>query len=226
MKKIIVSNLSKSFGDFYALKNLSVEFQEGEKCVIYGSSGSGKSTLLYLMGGLDRPSSGEIVTFGKNLNQMNDSELALYRNEDIGFIFQFHFLLGTLTGLENILLPAQINRRVNLAAVKEQAMRFAQRLGVSEILHKLPTEMSGGQQQRINIIRALSLNPKLLLCDEPTGNLDSKNSAIVIELLNELADELGTTLIIVTHDRGIASQFDRQIEILDGGIGNQEIYSL
>lgn len=226
MEKIILNNISKKFGDFYALKDVGLEVDAGEKAVIHGASGSGKSTLLYLLGGLDRPTSGEIVTFGQNVSKMSDHDLANYRNEKIGFIFQFHFLLGTLSGLENILLPAQINGKVDMAKVKKRTMELAGLLGVTDVLHKLPSEMSGGQQQRINILRALSLKPKLLLCDEPTGNLDSTNSEIVIDLLEELSTEFGATLLVVTHDQNVASRFPRKIEMLDGGISNQLMNTL
>ena len=226
MEKIIINNISKKFGDFYALKDVALEISAGEKAVIHGASGSGKSTLLYLLGGLDRPSSGEIVTFGENVSKMSDHDLANYRNEKIGFIFQFHFLLGTLSGLENILLPAQINGKSNLRKVKRRILELASLLGVTDILGKLPSEMSGGQQQRVNILRALSLKPKLLLCDEPTGNLDSKNSEIVIDLLEQLSTEFGSTLLVVTHDQNVASRFPRKIEMLDGGISNQLMNTL
>ena len=226
MQKIIINNVSKKFGDFYALRDMSLEVLSGEKLVIHGSSGSGKSTLLYLLGGLDRATSGEIVAFGQNLTKMSDKQLALHRNEQVGFIFQFHFLLGTLTGLENVLLPAQINGNVSLRDIKKDTHRFAEVLGVSDVLNKLPTEMSGGQQQRINILRAISMRPRILLCDEPTGNLDSKNSKIVIDLLDEIAEETNSTLIVVTHDQSIALRFERQIEILDGGISNQLMNTL
>ena len=225
-EKIIINNTSKKFGDFYALKDLNIEINERDKIAIYGSSGSGKSTLLYLLGGLDRPSGGDIYCFGKKISSLSDRELANYRNKDVGFIFQFHFLLGTLSGIENILLPAKINGSHNLNEVKKSVLKYANRLGVLDILHKLPSEMSGGQQQRINILRAISLKPKLLLCDEPTGNLDSTNSTIVIDLLDSIASETGATLLVVTHDKSVASRFDHQIEILDGGVGNQVTNSL
>lgn len=225
-EKIIVNNVSKKFGNFYALRDLDLEIDEHEKVAIYGKSGSGKSTLLYLLGGLDKPSNGNIYCFGQNISSYSDNDLAFYRNNFVGFIFQFHFLLGTLTGLENILLPAQINGTCNLKDVKNYVISHAERLGVSDILHKLPSEMSGGQQQRINILRAISLRPKLLLCDEPTGNLDSVNSKIVVDLLDSIADQTGATLLVVTHDKGVASRFSHQIEILDGGVGNQSMNSL
>ncbi len=224
--KIVINNVSKKFGQFYALRDLSLEIAQEDKVVLFGSSGSGKSTLLYLLGGLDRPTSGEIFCFGKKVSGLSDNKLANYRNDQVGFIFQFHFLLGTLTGLENILLPAQINGLHDINEIKATTLAYAEKLGVLDILHKLPSEMSGGQQQRINILRAISLKPKLLLCDEPTGNLDSENSKIVIDLLDKIASETRATLLVVTHDRSIASRFDHQVEILDGGIGNQVMNSL
>lgn len=225
-QKIILNNVSKKFGDFFALKDLSLEISEGEKMAIYGSSGSGKSTLLYLLGGLDKASFGDIFCFGQNLSQLSDNDLAEYRNQKVGFIFQFHFLLGTLTGLENILLPARISGKENIKTIEKNIRNYAKNLGVYDILGKYPSEMSGGQQQRINILRAISLKPKLLLCDEPTGNLDSLNSSLVIDLLDDIATESGATLLVVTHDQSVASRFSNRIEILDGGIGNQVMNSL
>jgi len=225
-EKIIINNVSKKFGSFHALKDLDLEINEQDKVAIYGQSGSGKSTLLYLLGGLDKPSSGNIYCFGQNISTYSDHDLAHYRNNFVGFIFQFHFLLGTLSGIENIMLPAQINGSKNIKDVKSYVMEHAERLGVHDILNKLPSEMSGGQQQRINILRAISLRPKLLLCDEPTGNLDSENSKIVIDLLDSIADDTGATLLVVTHDQSVATRFSRRVEILDGGVGNQSMNSL
>lgn len=225
-QKIILNNVSKKFGDFHALKDLSLEINEGEKVAIYGSSGSGKSTLLYLLGGLDRPSFGDVFCYGQNISKLNDNSLAKYRNEQVGFIFQFHFLLGTLSGLDNIMLPARINGSKNIKEIEKNIKTYAENLGVADILNKLPSEMSGGQQQRINILRAISLKPKLLLCDEPTGNLDSSNSSLVIDLLDSIASESGATLLVVTHDQSVASRFSNRIEILDGGLGNQVMNTL
>jgi lipoprotein-releasing system ATP-binding protein len=212
-----VENVQKSFGNTPVLRGLTFNLSRGEQCAIQGASGSGKSTLLYLMGGLDRPSSGDIKVDEQSLLSMDDESLALFRNKSVGFVFQFHFLLPSMKCMDNILLPAKIGG-VALKEVKQRVESFAERLGVTHCLSKYPYEISGGEQQRINIIRALSLKPKLLLCDEPTGNLDSKNSIKVNELLIELANSLNTTLVVVTHDERIASSFTRKITIEDGQI--------
>jgi lipoprotein-releasing system ATP-binding protein len=185
MSFIVLSNVEKSFGKTKVLRGLNLNIESKELVAIRGASGSGKSTLLYLLGGLDHPTSGKVIVEGKNLTTMDDEELALFRNQYVGFVFQFHFLLT---------------------------------LGVTHCLTKFPFEISGGEQQRINIIRALSLRPKILLCDEPTGNLDSKNSEKVASLLKSLAAEFGATLLVVTHDDKVASFFPRKIVIEDGQI--------
>lgn len=214
---IRIDKVEKSFGNTKVLQGLSFDLGEGEQCAIQGASGSGKSTLLYLLGGLDRPSSGNVIVDGTSLRSLNDEQLASYRNSQVGFVFQFHFLLPSMNCIDNILLPAKIGGR-KLNEIKERVTFFARRLGVEKCLKKYPFEISGGEQQRINIIRALSMSPRLLLCDEPTGNLDSKNSEIVNDLLIELASSLGSTLVVVTHDDRVASSFERKIKIEDGQI--------
>lgn len=191
---------------------------EGGEYLIRGASGSGKSTLLYLLGGLDRPTDGEVVVNQKNLVDLSDEELALYRNRYVGFVFQFHFLLPSMNCLDNILLPARLAGMdaKETAEVKARALDLAKTLMVTHCLEKFPFELSGGEQQRINIIRALSLRPKLLLCDEPTGNLDSENSQKVIQLLRMLSREFKSTLVVVTHDPMIAESFSSQFLMKDG----------
>ena len=214
---IRVEDVRKSFGQTKVLRGLSFSLERGEQCAIQGASGSGKSTLMYLMGGLDRPTSGDIKIDEQSLYNLSDEQLASFRNQSVGFVFQFHFLLPSMKCLDNILLPAKIGG-VKTKDVKNRIEDLAKRLGVTHCLKKYPYEVSGGEQQRINIIRALSLRPKLLLCDEPTGNLDSKNSNIVNELLIELAQALNTTLVVVTHDERVASSYSRKITIEDGQI--------
>ncbi len=215
MSLIKVSQVTKDFGKVRALNGLNIDFEPRKHYVIQGASGSGKSTLLYLLGGLDRPSSGSITVGGSNLSALNDEALAQYRNRFVGFVFQFHFLLPTMTCLDNILLPARIGG-IDNSKLKSQMTELAQHLEVANCLSKYPFELSGGEQQRINIIRALSLRPKLLLCDEPTGNLDSHNGQRVTTLLKTLATEFGATLVIVTHDEKVASQFDHHVIMRDG----------
>lgn len=215
MSLIEISNVKKSFSKFYALNGVSKNLEAGEQYAIQGSSGSGKSTLLYLLGGLDRPTEGSILIDGKNLATFNDEELASYRNKNVGFVFQFHFLLPSMNCLDNIYLPAKIGG-VSQTNLKDEVENLAERLKISHCLKKYPFELSGGEQQRVNIIRALSLKPKILLCDEPTGNLDSENSLNVAQILKSLAKDFGSTLVVVTHDIAVANQFDNQLFMSDG----------
>lgn len=217
MSFIELSNVEKSFGKTKVLQNLNLQIGAQELVAIRGASGSGKSTLLYLLGGLDHPTSGKVVIDGKNLTSMGDEDLANFRNSHVGFVFQFHFLLPSMTCRDNILLPARIGGR-ETDRVRKDTEELAKILGVTHCLPKFPFEISGGEQQRINIIRALSLRPKILLCDEPTGNLDSKNSEKVATLLKNLAADFGATLMVVTHDDKVASFFPRKIVIEDGQI--------
>lgn len=217
MSFIVLSNVEKSFGQTKVLRGLNFEINARELVAIRGASGSGKSTLLYLLGGLDHPTSGKVVIDGKNLTSMKDEELAAFRNANVGFVFQFHFLLPSMTCRDNILLPARIGGR-DLGPIQKDTEELAKILGVTHCLSKFPFEISGGEQQRINIIRALSMRPKILLCDEPTGNLDSKNSEKVTTLLKNLSAEFGATLLVVTHDDKVASFFPRKIVIEDGQI--------
>lgn len=214
---IQVNNLNKSYGETQVLRNLSFSVEKSEDLVILGSSGSGKSTLLYILGALEKPDSGEVLIDGRDISLLGDEELAVFRNQSIGFVFQFHFLLPSMNCLSNILLPAKIGG-VSEKKVYGRVLDFAKILGVEKCLKKYPFELSGGEQQRINIIRAISLNPKLILCDEPTGNLDSKNSQTVVELLRKLCVEIDSTLAIVTHDKSVANLFHQKITIEDGQI--------
>lgn len=212
---VIVDNVVKTFGKQNALNGVSIHLKEGEEYSIQGASGSGKSTLLYMLGGLDRPTKGTITVNNQNLNTLSDEDLALYRNQYVGFVFQFHFLLPSMNALQNIYLPARLNGDLT-KEITNRVDDLAQKLNVTHILNKFPYELSGGEQQRINLIRALSLSPKLLLCDEPTGNLDSQNSSIVIQLLRTLSKENGSTLIVVTHDTEIGASFKNQLHMKDG----------
>lgn len=212
---IRLENVKKSFGKTQVLRGLNFTIADHESVAIRGASGSGKSTLLYLLGGLDQPTSGNVFIGNKNLTSLNDEQLASFRNTTVGFVFQFHFLLPSMTCRDNILLPARIGGK-EVARIEKDALELAKILGVTHCLEKFPYEISGGEQQRINIIRALSLRPKILLCDEPTGNLDSKNSEIVVNLLKNLSADFGATLLVVTHDDKVASFFPRKIVIEDG----------
>lgn len=217
MSFIRLEKVEKSFGKTKVLRGLTFTIQDRELVAIRGASGSGKSTLLYLLGGLDTPTSGSVIIDNQNLSVKSDEELAAFRNTTVGFVFQFHFLLPSMTCRDNILLPARIGGK-SLSETEKTTRKLADILGVTHCLEKYPYEISGGEQQRINIIRALSMRPKILLCDEPTGNLDSKNTEKVATLLKNLAQEYGATLLVVTHDDRVASFFPRKIVIEDGQI--------
>lgn len=217
MSFIQLENVEKSYGKTKVLRGLNLSIESRELVAIRGASGSGKSTLLYLLGGLDHPTSGKVIIDHKNLTSMGDEELAHFRNSHVGFVFQFHFLLPSMTCRDNIFLPARIGGKES-RQVSKDVEELANTLGVTHCLSKFPYEISGGEQQRVNIIRALSLRPKILLCDEPTGNLDSKNSEKVTTLLKNLSADFGATLMVVTHDDKVASFFPRKIVIEDGQI--------
>jgi len=217
MSVVLVKDVHKSYGETKVLSGVNLSINEGEQLVIQGPSGSGKSTLLYLLGGLDQGDTGVVKINNKELSHLSDEDLAKFRNGEVGFVFQFHFLLPSMNCLENIYLPAKISQRDD-DELKSWVLDLAEKLGVTHCLKKYPFEISGGEQQRVNIIRALSLRPRLLLCDEPTGNLDSNNSQLVMKLLKDLSKEVNSTLIVVTHDVKIADSFDRKITIEDGHI--------
>ena len=217
MAFVEIKKVIKNFGQVRVLKSIDLSIEPLEQCVIQGASGSGKSTLLYLLGGLDQVSGGNIYVSGKDITSFSDEKLAAYRNGTVGFVFQFHYLLPSMSCIDNILLPAQIGNH-DIMQVRKFCLELSKQLQVDHCLAKYPFEISGGEQQRINLIRALSLKPKLLLCDEPTGNLDSKNSQKVTELLTQFAKDVGATLVIVTHDANVAKHFDRIVLIEDGRI--------
>ena len=197
----------------YALNNLSLEIEKGEFVVILGPSGSGKSTLLHILGGLDNPTEGEVLVDGVNIAGYSDDELAKYRRSDVGFVFQAFNLLPSLTAIENIEMPLLIDGQTMDQEYMDEVMEC---LEIKELQKRLPSQMSGGQQQRIAIARALSNKPKMVLADEPTGNLDSEISNKVLKLLKETCKKYGQTLIMITHNEEIAKQADRVIRIKDG----------
>lgn len=200
------------------LFGINLAFEQGSFNSIIGQSGSGKSTLLNILGSLDRPTSGDIIINGKNTKNMSNTELSLLRNESLGFIFQFHYLLPEFTALENVLMPYRISKK----PITEETIKYANELldivGLTKVKNNLAINMSGGQQQRVAIARSLMNNPKIILADEPTGNLDSDSTEQVYELLRKINYQFGTTFIIITHDRHIAEKADRIIEIKDGRI--------
>jgi lipoprotein-releasing system ATP-binding protein len=194
-----------------------MEIAAGEMVAIVGPSGAGKSTLLHLLGGLDRPNAGTIRYDGVALPQLRDEQLADFRNQHIGFVFQSHYLLPEFSALENAMMPALIQRRAKLDAKKE-ARQLLINVGLGDRLHHRPGELSGGEQQRVAVARALMNAPDVVLADEPTGNLDRAMSQSLQLLLRQLNEERGQTFIIVTHDREFAAQMDRAISLVDGKI--------
>lgn len=214
---IQVNNLSRYFNQTHALAGVTFSLESQNEYAIVGASGCGKSTLLHLLGGLDRPTDGEVLFNGANIFSMNDEELALYRNQSVGFVFQFHYLLPAMTVMENILLPARLGKG-ELKGKIEYAKRLASELGVFKKLDFYPHELSGGEQQRAAVVRSLLQNPSIILCDEPTGNLDSENGQSVITLLRKEAKEIGALLVVVTHDKELARSFSHLITMKDGKI--------
>ncbi|MCC9295818.1 MULTISPECIES: ABC transporter ATP-binding protein [Clostridium] len=219
MEILKVENLTKIYGKgenkVEALKDINLSVNKGEFVAIVGASGSGKSTLLHLLGGLDRPTAGKVIIEGENIYGYKENRLAVFRRRKIGFVFQFFNLIPVLDVEENISLPALLdNDRVDEKYLEE----IIKLLGLEERKKHLPSELSGGQQQRVSIGRALLNKPSMVLADEPTGNLDSKNSKEVIELLKYTAKKYNQTLVLITHDINIASMADRIVTIEDGHI--------
>lgn len=200
------------------LFNIDLTFEEGSFNAIIGQSGSGKSTLLNIMGTLDKPTSGQVFIGDKDISSFSKNQLATLRNKDIGFIFQFHFLLPEFTVLENILMPYSISHSKISEEIRTRAEGLMKFVGISDIKNKKATAISGGQAQRTAIARALINNPKIVLADEPTGNLDSAGTETVYSLLRTLNEKYGTTFVIITHNPNVAEKADRIIEIKDGRV--------
>ena len=214
---IQIENLTKKFGDLQVLKGVSLTIEKGEVISIVGSSGAGKTTLLQLIGTLDKPTSGTIRFNGEDLGRLSSKRLAAFRNKHIGFVFQFHQLLPEFTALENIIIPALIAGRKRSEAETE-AMQLLQVMGLEERAHHKPAEMSGGENQRVAVARALINHPDVVLADEPSGSLDSKNKEELHKLFFDLRDRYGQTFVIVTHDETLASYTDRTLHMVDGVI--------
>ena len=217
---IRIENLTKRFGELQVLKGVSLEVERGEVISIVGPSGAGKTTLLQLIGTLDKPTDGKIFFNDEELSRMNNKRLAIFRNRHIGFVFQFHQLLPEFTALENIIIPALIAGRDRKEAEKE-AMELLKIMKLEERAGHKPAEMSGGENQRIAVARALINHPDVILADEPSGSLDSKNKEELHKLFFDLRDKFGQTFIIVTHDETLAALTDRTIRMVDGTIAGE-----
>ena len=224
MEILKVENLCKSYcvGDTMvkALDNVSFSVEKGEFVAIVGPSGSGKSTLLHLLGGVDRPDSGKVYIDGTDIYDLNETNLAIFRRRQVGLIYQFYNLIPVLNVEENITLPMSLDGK---KADEEKLQNVLERLQLANRKFHLPNQLSGGQQQRVSIGRAIINNPSIVLADEPTGNLDSKNSEEIIELLKDSNRRYNQTLVVITHDESIALQADRIIEIEDGRITRDEV---
>lgn len=214
---IRVEALSKSFGTLQVLKNVSLTVERGEFVSIIGQSGAGKTTLLQIIGTLDKPDSGKVYLHGASVFDLKEKEMAAFRNQHIGFVFQFHQLLPEFTALENVMMPALIAKKTKAEAEKS-AKELIDFLGLSDRMEHKPNELSGGERQRIAVARALVNKPDVLLADEPSGSLDTKNKAELHKLFMKLRDELNQTLVVVTHDMDMANVSDRVLKMADGQI--------
>lgn len=220
MALVSVQNLHKAYptaggGSLSVLAGVNLEIEEGEVLAIVGASGSGKSTLLHLIGALDRPDEGKVIFDGREVFGRSDEDLARFRNDSIGFVFQFHHLLPEFTALENVAMPALIGR-TGLAEARARAGTLLELMGLSGRADHVPSELSGGEQQRVAVARALMNEPRMVLADEPTGNLDVKTSARLHEELANLSREMGQTFVIVTHNPDLAARADRVLSLEAG----------
>lgn len=226
MIKTILSaeNLVKSYKvgkdkQLNILKGISIEIQENKITTIIGASGAGKSTLLHILSGLDKADSGDVYFFNRKFSDMKQSELAKFRNQNLGFVFQFHHLLPEFTALENVAIPLMINK-ISKQKSFEKSQTLLQMVGLSERVNNKPAELSGGEQQRVALARALVNDPKIILADEPTGNLDSENSESIGKLFIKIRDELKGSLVIVTHNPELVKIADQVYEMFDGNLKN------
>lgn len=215
--------IHKSFEDenggapLEVLRGVDIDVPEATITSIVGSSGSGKSTLLHIVGGLDKPDSGSVLWGNTDISSLKNNELATFRNKNIGFVFQFHHLLPEFTAIENIAMPALISGK-SIEEATERALKLMERFGVAERRNHRPTQLSGGEQQRVSMARALMNEPKLILADEPTGNLDDANTQIILDMLFELRDQDGVSVLLITHEKSIAQRSDILLEIKSGTI--------
>jgi len=214
---IEIKGITRSFGELQVLKGIDLSINKGEVVSIVGPSGAGKTTLLQIMGTLDKADSGSVILNGTDVSLLTEKELSAFRNQQIGFVFQFHQLLPEFTALENVMMPALIGG-TSFADAKEKAWKILELLGLSERANHKPAELSGGEKQRVAVARALVNNPAVILADEPSGSLDSRNKGELHQLFFELRQKLGHTFVIVTHDEGLAKLTDRTIHLVDGRV--------
>lgn len=208
----------RKYGNLSVLKGIDLEIHKGELVTIVGASGAGKSTLLHILGTLDRPDAGQVFINDTDVFSLKEKDLAAFRNHTIGFVFQFHHLLPEFTALENVCMPAFIDAKSDETMVKKRAGELLEMLGLKDRLGNLPSQLSGGEQQRVAVARALINNPAIIFADEPSGNLDSRNAEDLHQLFFRLRNELGQTFVIVTHNEHLADMADRKLEMIDGGL--------
>ncbi len=218
---ITLNNITKSFGSLQVLKGIDLQIEKGEVVSIVGPSGAGKTTLLQIMGTLDKPDTGSVRIDDTDVTRLSEKEMARFRNQHLGFVFQFHQLLPEFTALENVMIPALIANQ-SQKETRTRAQELLQFLGLAERADHKPNELSGGEKQRVAVARALMNKPSVILADEPSGSLDSKNKDELHQLFFDLRNQLGQTFVIVTHDEGLASLTDRTIHLKDGLIINEE----
>jgi lipoprotein-releasing system ATP-binding protein len=209
-----VKNIQKTYGNLSVLKGIDLTINQGEVVSIVGASGAGKSTLLHIAGTLDKPDAGQVFIANQEVNLLKNNELAKFRNENLGFIFQFHNLLGEFTALENVCMPAFIGGKEK--GVREKGIEILELLGLQDRINNLPSQMSGGEQQRTAVARALINSPSIVFADEPSGNLDSKNAQELHQLFFDLRDKFNQTFVIVTHNEELANMADRKLMMQDG----------
>ncbi len=213
---LVAEKLYKSYGDVQVLKGIDIKIEQGKIYALLGVSGTGKSTLLHILGTLDKPDKGKVFFFDTELTALSENQKAKFRNEKLGFVFQFHYLMSELTALENVSLPAWIKGKKNS---RETAEKLLVEVGLQDKLHRKPSELSGGEQQRVAVARALINEPEILLADEPTGNLDRKNAENLFALFQELTARKNIGILIATHDKLLAEKSNTVFEIEDGKLG-------